>query len=141
MASPARHYYQHNLQGDIIGLTNTSGTQVVAYTYDSWGKQLTCTGSLASTLGVANPLRYRGYIYDEETGLYYLQSRYYNPVLGRFISKDEKTGHEVQYVGRIKNSDKRRSDHNRSDDKSGLKFNEVASGLTREEARFAEQAE
>jgi RHS repeat-associated protein len=61
----------------------------MTYSYDSWGKQLTCTGSLASTLGAANPLRYRGYIYDSETGLYYLQSRYYNPEWGRFINEDD----------------------------------------------------
>jgi len=60
----------------------------VAYTYDSWGKQLAYTGTLANTLGAANPLRYRGYIYDSETGLYYLQSRYYSPDWGRFINAD-----------------------------------------------------
>jgi len=82
------YYYKLNLQGDIIGLLNTSGTSVVAYAYDSWGKQISCTGTLANTLGAANPLRYRGYIYDSETGLYYLQSRYYNPDWGRFINAD-----------------------------------------------------
>ena len=82
------YYYIYNLQGDVLGLIDASRTMVVNYTYDSWGKQLSCTGSLASTLGVANPLRYRGYIYDEETGLYYLQSRYYNPDWGRFINMD-----------------------------------------------------
>jgi RHS repeat-associated protein len=67
---------------------DVSGNTVVSYAYDSWGKQLSCTGSLASTLGTANPLRYRGYIYDSDTGLYYLQSRYYNPGLGRFTNED-----------------------------------------------------
>ena len=55
---------------------------------DSWGKLLSTSGSLASTLGKNNPFRYRGYVYDEETGFYYLQSRYYNPEVGRFISSD-----------------------------------------------------
>ena len=55
-----------------------------AYTYDPYGKPITATGTLANV----NPLRYRGYVYDPETGLYYLQSRYYNPELGRFISPD-----------------------------------------------------
>ena len=64
------------------------GTAVVQYTYDAWGKILTTTGSMASTLGVHNPLRYRGYVYDTETGLYYLQSRYYDPQMGRFINAD-----------------------------------------------------
>jgi RHS repeat-associated protein len=91
------YYYKLNLQGDVIGLINTSGAEVVGYTYDAWGKQLTCTGSLASTLGAKNPLRYRGYIYDTETGLYYLQSRYYNPTWGRFISADTVLG----AIGRI----------------------------------------
>ena len=56
--------------------------------FDSWGKPLSTSGSLASTLGKDNPFRYRGYVYDEETGFYYLQSRYYNPEVGRFISAD-----------------------------------------------------
>ena len=58
------------------------------YTYDAWGKLISITGEKASTLGVINPLRYRGYYYDSETGLYYLQSRYYDPEVGRFISAD-----------------------------------------------------
>ena len=69
-------------------IVNTSGTVVVEYTYDAWGRLLTTTGSMASTLGEINPLRYRGYVYDTETGLYYLQSRYYNPAIGRFINAD-----------------------------------------------------
>ena len=66
----------------------TEGTVSVTYTYDAWGNPLTTTGSLATTLGEQNPLRYRGYVYDTETGLYYLQSRYYNPGWGRFINAD-----------------------------------------------------
>ena len=46
------------------------------------------TGTLASTLGKLNPFRYRGYVYDEESGLYYLRNRYYNPELQRFITTD-----------------------------------------------------
>ena len=56
--------------------------------FDSWGKLLSTSGSLAETFGAEQPFRYRGYVYDEETGWYYLQSRYYNPELGRFISAD-----------------------------------------------------
>jgi len=97
------YYYIRNAQGDIIGLIDKNGTQVVAYTYDSWGKPFTTaeekasstdtvddgiTGSLASTVGVKNPYRYRGYRYDTEMGMYYLQSRYYNPEFGRFINAD-----------------------------------------------------
>ena len=82
------YYYATNIQGDVTAILNSSGTAVVQYTYDAWGKILTTTGSMASTLGVHNPLRYRGYVYDTETTLYYLQSRYYNPAMGRFISAD-----------------------------------------------------
>ena len=84
----ATYYYATNIQGDVVAILNASGTAVVTYTYDAWGNILTTTGTQASTLGQLNPLRYRGYVYDQETGLYYLQSRYYNPELGRFICAD-----------------------------------------------------
>ena len=83
------YYYEKNLQGDIVAILDANGNTVVEYTYDIWGKLLGITGELADTLGVANPLRYRGYYYDTETGLYYLQSRYYSPDLMRFISQDD----------------------------------------------------
>ena len=82
------YFYVKNAQGDVTGMVNASGTRVVTYTYDAWGNPLATTGSLATTLGAQNPLRYRGYVYDTETGLYYLQSRYYNPGWGRFINVD-----------------------------------------------------
>ncbi len=82
------YYYRKNLQGDITGIVNSSGTVVVSYTYDALGNPVSITGSMASTLGEINPIRYRGYYYDTETGFYYLQSRYYDPVVGRFISPD-----------------------------------------------------
>ncbi len=80
--------YLYNLQGDVIALVNATGTKVVEYTYDAWGKVLTKTGSLASSLGTVQPFRYRGYVFDEETGLYYLRSRYYRPEWCRFLSTD-----------------------------------------------------
>ena len=82
------YFYLKNAQGDVTGIVDDAGTQVVAYTYDAWGKLLSTTGSMAGTLGEYNPLRYRGYVYDTETGLYYLNSRYYNPETGRFINAD-----------------------------------------------------
>ena len=82
------YYYVTNLQGDVIAILNSSGTAVVQYTYDAWGNPITTTGSMATTLGATNPLRYRGYVYDQETHLYYLQSRYYNPKTGRFLNAD-----------------------------------------------------
>ena len=81
-------YYVTNLQGDILHIVDASGVPVVSYTYSPYGKVLGTTGTLASTLGVDNPLRYRGYYYDTESGLYYLQSRYYDPATCRFINAD-----------------------------------------------------
>ena len=82
------YYYATNLQWDITAILDANGTTVVAYTYDAWGNPLSTTGTMAATLGAVNPLRYRGYVYDAETELYYLQSRYYNPEIGRFINAD-----------------------------------------------------
>ena len=78
------YYYVTNLQGDVMRVVNASGTVVASYDYDPYGKVLSATGTLANV----NPLRYRAYVYDQETGFYYLQSRYYDPVVGRFISAD-----------------------------------------------------
>jgi len=82
------YYYVTNLQGDILHIVDASGAAVVSYTYSPYGKPLSTTGTLASTLGVDNPLRYRGYYYDTDSGLYYLQSRYYDPELCRFLNAD-----------------------------------------------------
>ncbi len=82
------YYYLRNAQNDVVKLIDASGNTVVEYTYDTWGKKVTTTGTLAGTLGLFQPFRYRGYVYDWETGFYYLQSRYYDPTTGRFISAD-----------------------------------------------------
>ena len=82
------YYYLKNAQGDITGITDSSGNLVVEYTYDAWGNVISTTGSLMSSLGMDNPFLYRGYVYDRHSELYYLQSRYYDPSLGRFISAD-----------------------------------------------------
>ena len=81
------YYFQRNLLGDVIGIYNTSGTKVGGYAYDAWGN---CTITL-NTNGIAtrNPIRYRGYYYDADTNLYYLNARYYSPELRRFISPDD----------------------------------------------------
>ena len=73
----------------MISLIDSAGTSVVEYTYDAWGRVFPATGTLASTLGQANPFRYRGYYFDTESGFYYLQSRYYDPMTGRFINADD----------------------------------------------------
>ena len=82
------YFYLRNGQNDVVGLMDGSGTKVVEYTYDAWGKLISTTGTLATSLGADNPYRYRGYYYDTETGLYYLMTRYYDPEVCRFISAD-----------------------------------------------------
>ena len=79
------YYYITNLQGDVISLELADGGSGAQYAYDAWGNILAMSGTLAEL----NPLRYRGYVYDQETGFYYLNSRYYDPAVGRFISADD----------------------------------------------------
>ncbi len=76
-----KYSYVHNLQGDIIGILDSNGSLGVEYRYDAWGKPISTTGSLTTTLGELNPFRYRGYVWDLETELYYLRSRYYNSIV------------------------------------------------------------
>ena len=82
--------YLYNLQGDILGILDSSGNLVVEYAYDAWGKcEIMHTLNIEyDMLANLNPFRYRGYIYDEETGLYYLKSRYYDAQVKRFINAD-----------------------------------------------------
>ncbi len=90
----ARYYYVKNLQGDVTKIMSADGNIVANYYYDAYGKLLSTTNAegteLTDTTSVAflNPLRYRGYVYDSDTGLYYLQSRYYDPDVCRFINAD-----------------------------------------------------
>ncbi|MGM8216749.1 RHS repeat-associated core domain-containing protein, partial [Bacillaceae bacterium W0354] len=86
------YYYIKNIQGDMIGLYDQYGTKVVSYQYDTWGQLISIEGILADTVGEKNPYRYRGYRYDSETGLYYLNARYYNPEWGRFLNADSYGG-------------------------------------------------
>lgn len=79
-----KYTYIKNIQGDILGILDESGNTVASYTYDAWGNILTSTGDLAEI----NPIRYRGYYYDDEINMYYLQSRYYDQNVGRFINAD-----------------------------------------------------
>ena len=80
----AMYYYIKNLQGDVLRMVDASGNVVATYVYDAWGKVLYSAGSMAGV----NSFRYRGYYYDGEAGLYYLQSRYYDPYTGRFLNAD-----------------------------------------------------
>ena len=89
------YYYVLNLQGDVVKLIQESGGVVARYTYDAWGNLLDSGGNLAEV----NPLRYRGYYYDNETGFYYLQSRYYDPANRRFINADRHMSTGQGFVG------------------------------------------
>ena len=83
-----QYYYIKNLQNDVIAIANTSGSIVVNYTYDAWGNVLSITDTSNNSIGTINPIRYRSYYYDTDTGFYYLQSRYYDPAIRRFINAD-----------------------------------------------------
>ena len=82
------YYFVKNLQGDIIAITDAEATVVARYFYDAWGHCDNPWSAPGFDIGEINPFRYRGYYYDADTGLYYLQSRYYDPVVGRFINAD-----------------------------------------------------
>ena len=89
------YYYVLNLQGDVVKLIQSNGYVAAQYTYDAWGNILDSGGDLAAV----NPLRYRGYYYDNETGFYYLQSRYYDPANRRFINADSYASTGQGFVG------------------------------------------
>jgi len=94
-ATPLVYYYVLNLQGDVVKLVNATGESRAEYTYNAWGEVLSATGIMAAI----NPLRYRGYYYDTETGFYYLQSRYYDPVTHRFINADSFASTGAGFIG------------------------------------------
>ena len=81
----AYYYYVTTIQGDVIRILDENGSVVAYYRYDAYGRPLSSGGTMADI----NPLRYRGYIYDKETGLYYVSSRYYDPEIGRWINADD----------------------------------------------------
>ena len=101
-SSYATYYYVLNLQGDVVKLVRIyAGTtiqeyeEMASYTYNAWGEIISSSGSMADI----NPLRYRGYYYDTETGFYYLQSRYYDPANHRFINADCYTSTGQGFLG------------------------------------------
>ena len=81
------YYFQRNVFGDVVGIYDVNGTKVGGYAYDAWGN-CTITQSTKSVV-TRNPIRYRGYYYDQDTKLYYLNTRYYSPEWRRFISPDD----------------------------------------------------
>ena len=89
------YIFSKNLQGDVIGIYNENRQLVAKYSYNAYGEIMSITDASgndvsgnASHIANGNPFRYRGYYYDTETGFYYLQSRYYDPVVGRFLNAD-----------------------------------------------------
>ena len=100
-----RYAFLKNLQGDVVAILDTNSNIVARYTYDAWGKVLSVTdangnANTSSTfIGNVNPIRYRGYYYDTETGWYYLNSRYYDPQVKRFINADGIIGANGTFMG------------------------------------------
>ncbi len=95
VSTPGEYYFEKNIQGDVIAIYNPLGVCVAKYHYDAWGKPLAIlngsnedVSSDAMSIANINPIRYRGYYYDVETGLYYLNTRYYDPETGRFLNAD-----------------------------------------------------
>ena len=82
------YYFYKNLQGDVIAIADDTGAVKATYTYDAWGVCTVASDTSGCNIATINPFRYRGYYYDTETDLYYLQSRYYDPEVGRFINID-----------------------------------------------------
>ena len=97
--------FEKNLQGDIVAVYSSSGTKLVSYTYDAWSKStIAYYNGGASTNETKNPFRYRGYYYDSDLGLYYLNARYYDQNTGRFISPEKLTRERVlKYITSLKN--------------------------------------
>ena len=87
----AEYYYVKNMQGDVVAIADENRNIVVVYTYNDYGKIESVSGSLADTVGALNPIRYRGYYYDDETGFYYTDTRYYDPQTARFINADDES--------------------------------------------------
>ena len=92
------YYYVTNLQGDVVGIRDNSGVSKAVYQYNAWGEDIDTSG-VVSDIETINPLRYRGYYFDSESGFYYLQSRYYSPEVGRFINADSYASTGQDFLG------------------------------------------
>jgi RHS repeat-associated protein len=89
----SEYFYAKDGQGDVSAIYDSTGALVASYVYDAWGNQKVLTGlgavdTTQTSIGHLNPFRYRSCFYDEETGFYYLNARYYDPAAGRFLSAD-----------------------------------------------------
>ena len=95
-------YYALNQQGDVIAILDTTGDVAVAYEYNAWGRIINETGAgniQSMNLQSYNHLKYHGYFHDAETGFYYVSSRYYDPVIGRFINEDALVSTGQEFLG------------------------------------------
>ncbi len=98
-----QYWFVKNLQGDVTAILDSSGTVAANYRYDAYGYIISITNGSGANVGLTdtghiarlNPFRYRGYMYDEETGFYYLRSRYYDPYIGRFINSDDRINDDI----------------------------------------------
>ena len=83
------YWYERNIFGDVVAVYDKAGTKLISYKYDAYGRAVSTQHNGGySTTANNNPFRYRGYYYDLDLGLYYLNSRYYDSNTGRFISAD-----------------------------------------------------
>ncbi len=82
------YWFERDVFGNVVAVYNNAGTKLISYTYDAWGN-FTTTTHVNNTVATYNPFRYRGYYYDADLRMYYLQSRYYDPVVSRFINADK----------------------------------------------------
>ncbi|WP_177577085.1 RHS repeat domain-containing protein [Hydrogeniiclostridium mannosilyticum] len=101
-----RYTLVRDLQGNVIGLADKNGNLAAKYTYDAWGNILSVTDGQGNDvsgnpghIANVNPLRCRGYYFDQETGFYYLHTRYYDPKVGRFINADEQLNMNLRLLG------------------------------------------
>ena len=105
------YFYKKNIQGDIIAIMESSGNEIVRYVYDAWGNHKAyvlangeyveisaADNSVYAEIAQLNPYRYRGYYFDIETGLYYLNTRYYDSEVGRFINADDISEVDVEQI-------------------------------------------
>ena len=98
ICNAATYHYVKILQCDVMSIVDAQGAVIASHAYDPYGN-LISDEPAENTIGHLNPIRYRGYYYDSESGLYYLQSRYYDPVIGRFLNADAFTSTGQGIIG------------------------------------------
>ena len=97
------YFYRKDAQANIVELLDNSGSVVVKYRYDAWGKCVVDASTTNTTLANLNPFRYRSYYYETETNLYFLKTRYYDPEIGRFMTIDDINSGAFKTLGQQRN--------------------------------------